>query len=426
MMTNLNGVTYYSPEQPFLDVLKTGNGWVTQTPSIYDTGEEQYLQLDPNGWVTSLAGAGRHKVQFTQVAVLVQRSFPNPYYPRGKYIVLYDGQGTLSYGLDAVKDIGLSAPGRDVLNVANPSDAGFSITISATDPKHAGDYIRNIRVVHATNESALRSGQIFSPTFTRRISPFRGFRFMDWMGTNNSVQQAWGGRPRQSYAFWGQFGVPIEVMVALANQQNADAWFNMPHMATDDYMQQFATLVHSTLNSKLKVYVEYSNETWNYIFSQATWIQSTGSALWNVPVTFEVNRDYYGMRSSQMCELWKNAWGVDRDRVICVLGAQAANTYTATESLACPLWKAGAPCTKYGLSAIAIAPYFGYDVPAAWTAQTDGGLSSLFTEIEQGGLAPGGHPGGMIKQAMEWVVSYKAVANSNRCSSSEFLGQPAA
>ena len=34
-------------------------------------------------------------------------------------------------------------------------------------------------------------------------------------------------------------------MVALCNKINADGWFNMPTLATDDYVTQFATLVHS-------------------------------------------------------------------------------------------------------------------------------------------------------------------------------------
>src|SRR5262249_2109979 len=95
----------------------------------------------------------------------------------------------------------------------------------------------------------------------------------------------------------------------------------------------------------------------------------------------------------------------------CVMASQAANTYTATQSLKCPLWS-GAPCSAHNVNAIAIAPYFGYDVPNTWTTQSDGGLTSLFTEMMQGGLSPGGYSGGMIKQALDWVASYVTVANS--------------
>ena len=406
--TNLAGVNYYSSEQPFLNVFLNASGWITSNAATWDTGEEQYLQLDANGWVTSLAGANGHAVNFTVVSMLLQRNFAAPYYPSGQYVVLYDGSGTLSYSFDAVKNVALSAPGRDVINVT-PSNAGILITISATQ---AGNYIRNIRVVLASDEALLNSGKVFNPTFVQRFGWSGVLRFMDWMNTNGSTQSAWSARPVPSYGYYGlSTGVPVEIMVALANELNAAPWFNMPAMATDDYMTQFASLVHQQLAGSQKVYVEYSNETWNYTFSQASWIQTQGLALWPSANPFTANRSYFGMRVAQMCDDWKAAWGPDANRVVCVLAAQAANTWTATQSLACPLWSGG-PCSAHGIGAIAIAPYFGYDVPDSWTTQSDGGLDSLFTEMTQGGLAPGGYAGGMIKQAIDWVTSYVPVANS--------------
>jgi len=416
---NLNGVNYYTSEQPLLNIFKTG-GWITQTSSTWDTNEETKLALDANGWPTSVTvGSGGQTVTYNQVSALLVRDLGAPYYPSGRYIVLYDGQGTISYRFDAVKNTALSAPGRDVLDVT-PGSGGILITISATDPSHTGNYIRNIRLIKAENEALLNSGEMFNPDFISRISQFRALRFMDWMQTNGSTEgTSWGSRATPNSAFWSAaplnndvttHSVPVEVTVALANKVGADPWFNMPHLANDNYITQFATLVHQQLASGRKVYVEYSNETWNYIFGQTSWIQSQGLALWPSALPFDANRSYYGMRTAQMCDIWKNVWGADASRVVCVLAAQAANTYTATQSLACPLWTAGTPCSNHGFNAIAIAPYFGYDVPSTWTSDPDGGLGKLFTEINQGGLAPGGYAGGMIKEAIDWVTAYKTVA----------------
>jgi len=403
---NLNGVSYYSSEQPFLNIFKTANGWITSTKTTFDTGEEAGLFLDSNGYVTTMSGAHT----YTKIQVLLLHNLPAPYYPGGKYVVLYDGEGTIVYGLNAAKDTAASKPGRDVLNVTTPN--GISIAITATDPNGTGNYIRNIRVVQAAYEATLNSGQIFNPTFISRLAPFGAVRFMDWMSTNNSTQSEWANRPTPSKAFWGgSSGVPVEVMVALANQLDVDAWFNMPHLATDDYVTQFAMFVHAKLKPGLRTYVEYSNETWNYIFGQTTWIQNQGLALWpSAPSPFDANRSYYGMRAGQIMNIWKNAWGADSGRIVGVLAAQAANIYTAKQSLKCPLWS-GAPCARY-FDVIAIAPYFGYNIPNTWTSQPDGGLTSLFTEITQGGLSPGGYPGGMIKQAIDWAASYQSVASS--------------
>src|SRR6185437_16523107 len=54
---NLQAVTYFSSEIPFLNVFKMGSGWMTQSASAWDTGEEKYLQLDANGYPTSLTTA---------------------------------------------------------------------------------------------------------------------------------------------------------------------------------------------------------------------------------------------------------------------------------------------------------------------------------------------------------------------------------
>lgn len=65
--------------------------------------------------------------------------------------------------------------------------------------------------------------------------------------------------PRRSYATT-RGGVPVEVMVGLANRVGAAPWFNMPHTATDDYTTKFAELVRDTLRPDVAVYVEFSNE----------------------------------------------------------------------------------------------------------------------------------------------------------------------
>jgi len=61
-------------------------------------------------------------------------------YPGGKYVVLYEGEGTIEYKFDARKDEAASTSGRDVIDV-NPSDKGIHLIITATDPNNTGNYI---------------------------------------------------------------------------------------------------------------------------------------------------------------------------------------------------------------------------------------------------------------------------------------------
>ena len=123
---NLLQVTYYSAEQPFLNIFKTAavsqatsTGWITHADLTWDTHEEAYLQLDKDGYPRTLKAnvTDPNTPQlFNSVGVLLLRNLPRANagsgssYRPGRYVVLYDGEGALSFGFDArlVK----SSPGR--------------------------------------------------------------------------------------------------------------------------------------------------------------------------------------------------------------------------------------------------------------------------------------------------------------------------
>ena len=402
---NLSGEGYYSSEFPFLDMFKTSWGWQTQNSGGTGTNQEASLVLDANGYVTTLAGlgGGTTKVEAVFATNGVQYGTPVPY-PAGNYVVTYSGAGTMVYGRDAAGGT-FSGTGRDVISISSPSANGISITITATT---VGNYLKNIHVVYAPYEALLNSGAYFNPVFIAKIANFRSIRFENWhalfqqnfLGNNYITTQVnWSDRTLTSSAFWTptQFApvngnsVPAEVMIALCNQIVADCYFNMPDVASSGYVTSFATLAHSTLASGLHAYMEVSDETWNPGLAGGAYtrVRDAGQAMFpSDGNAFNANRSYYGFLTATFCQDWKTAWGADSARVICVIGGQAANTYTATQSLSCPDWS-GAPCTGYGIGAIAIAPYFGYeDMPVSWTNNSDGGLGNLFTEISSGGCLP--------------------------------------
>jgi hypothetical protein len=386
MGMNLGAVSYYATEQPFISSFVTSEGWITHSDATWDTKEEKYLSVDTNGWPMTLNSVNEStKQQFNSLGVLFLLGMPdtaNGNYPAGEYIVLYDGQGTLSYGYDAA--LVRRSPGRDIISVT-PSNRGIDLRIVATDPRHTGNYLRNIRVVTAANEAAAKAGQVFNPAFLKLIQNFRALRFMDWFQTNGSTLSSWADRPIPTYAFFGTSkGVPIEIAVQLANAVSADAWMNIPVMADDNYISQMATLVHSQLGGSQKIYVELSNEVWNSSFSQYKYAVSRGQALWPTRSSsggdYEFNREWYGMRTAQMCDIWRSVWRSD-PRLACVLGAQAASSFSATEALKCPYWTQGAPCSGHAINAVAIAPYMGGALPPDWTSQADGGLANLFQSL---------------------------------------------
>src|SRR5215469_7609544 len=185
---NLMPVNYWSPAQPFLDVFKTSAvsaatpiSWVTHTDSTWNTHEEAYLQLDRDGYPRTLkaSSADPHSPQlFTSVGLLLLRNLPRANagtglsYRPGRYVVLYEGEGTLSYGLDA--KLVSSSPGRDVIDVTTPTwEGGIDLRIVATDPYDTGNHLRNIRVVKAEEEALLKAGQIFRADYLRLLARFR-------------------------------------------------------------------------------------------------------------------------------------------------------------------------------------------------------------------------------------------------------------
>lgn len=400
---NLLSMSYYNDEQPFLNIFKTEavsqatpDGWITHTASTWETHEEAYLQLDANGYPTTLvaSAADPHRPQqFSSVGVLLLRGLGNsdagkglPYRP-GKYVVLYEGQGTLQYGFDA--RLVSSSAGRDVIEVEQPtSGGGIELRITATDPKHTGNYIRNIRVVKSEEEALLKAGELFRPGYLQLLQKFAVIRLMQWLGIDErgGAIEHWSQRSLPSDGGWGsERGVPIEVAVQLCNAVGADCWLNVPHAASDDYIEHMAALVHAQLGPQQKLYIEFSNEVWNSGYRQYGYAVARGRALWSAARAsdYDYNRSWFGMRTAQMCDSWKAIWGVDASRLVCVLGAQAANPYSARQSLECPLWQGAqrAPCARHHIDAVAIAPYFGGGVPTAWLSQPDGGLASLFAAM---------------------------------------------
>src|SRR5581483_8613189 len=125
-------------------------------------------------------------------------------------------------------------------------------------------------------------------------------------------------------------------------------WFCMPHRADDDFVRRFARLVHERLDPGLKVYVEYSNEVWNYQFGQTRYAQEQGTAL---KLGNPENLRYYSQRSVEIFKIWESVFGRTK-RLVRVLAAQAVNPWSSEQVLK---WHDA----YQHADALAIAPYFG-------------------------------------------------------------------
>jgi hypothetical protein len=182
-------------------------------------------------------------------------------------------------------------------------------------------------------------------------------------------------------------------MVALANRVGAHPWFNIPHQADDDYVQNFAQVVKANLDPALGVYVEYSDETWNYIFAQATYVQQQGAAQ-NPPME---RLSFSAWRSRTIGQIFKTALG--QARVVAVLNAQAGWLDTATIPLDYLI--ARYP-NLLGIDAVAIAPYF-YVMPDPTSASiyTSMSMDNFFNQVRST----------VVPAAITSMQQYRALAN---------------
>ena len=243
------------------------------------------------------------------------------------------------------------------------------------------------------------------------------------------INKTWVTRSQPSNAFWDlKDGVPLEVIVALCNQLQANCHLNVPLMYSDSDIAAMAQLIlsgtnmqsgYSGLSPALTASFELSNEVWNGSFVQYDIAASLGGATWPTSAAsggnYAWNRSYFGMRTAQMASALQSAVGTALfARVIPVLGAQAAATSSATSALQTPYWPGG-PAANYPIKAIAIAPYWG-DKPSAsdcsaMTGQKDGGLADFFATLS-GQTGASGHSytsvpaGGYLGAAEGWIKSY--------------------
>ena len=376
MGMNLADIQDYSASLPFVDVFRSARPF------------PEDLDLDEQGWVRSLK-------EGQTAQTYLNWDIPNKY-PGGIYKVLYEGKGEISYGA-AAKAIS-HKPGLDTI-VVNASKGGIQLAITETDPE---DYIRNIRVImpggvcddqplkHVKSKSSCKKSQYvpfgasytknrFNPALLKFMQPFKVLRFMDMMKTNNSKVSSWEDRTPLNAATWSkESGAPVEVMVDLANQMQADPWFNMPHKADDDYIRRFAEYVKENLHPNLKVYIEYSNEVWNSQFEQTQYVNEQGKKLGLDPDLWQGGQRYYSQRAVETFAIWEDVFK-DTDRLVRVLATQAANDYFADFVLS------HNDAYKH-TDALAIAPYFGGYLGLAQANASQESVGTLFAKIRKKAL----------------------------------------
>ena len=390
---NLSGINYYTNNILLKDRMKSASRWMNGWNEDLDLTP---LQMDANGYPTVVPSGW-----FLAVKVNLQgRSSPT------QIVVTYEGNGSLSFtgsGLSApISEDTSSNPRRIVYGFSPPDpwmiDHRLRILSTAAAPNH----IRNIQVHFADEEPQGANPNPWYPNALDRLGDYEVLRFMDLGLINNSTARSWAQRATPQNYSYAEFpkGMPIEIMVDLCNRVGADFWLCLPHEAEETWVREAAALIRQHLDPGRKVFLEWSNETWNPIFLQwkylayvvgqrhginvpypqytpaleDAWRQAIGNAnLWP-----ELDR-VHGELSARAYQWFTEGWGSGWDgRVIRALGTQSGSGRV-------PLHLEGAARIQgWGFDAVAVGAYFAHDLhidihQQGWAgAPTEANLQAAF------------------------------------------------
>ena len=248
---NMDGLADWSRSLPYVNLIRQGR--VFGSPNAPWDGNATF---DPvTGWPTSDFGI-----------VLVTGSADLG----GKYLL--HGKGNASISLTACS-------GYITDQMYDPSTNILTATINI--PQGESQMFLSFR---NTSGPGLQDLAILQPGYNltsksnitnlmlAHLSRFSIIRFMDWTGTNGNFETNWNDTTPVNWPQYAAKHNPWQTIPYLANEINKpiDIWINIPHLSSDDYILNVARIMFSDLNPINKIYVEYSNEVWNWQFPQAT------------------------------------------------------------------------------------------------------------------------------------------------------------
>jgi hypothetical protein len=275
---NIGAISYYNNKFIYSDV---ANAFAGNFGAWDNMSNNAAVALDSTGAPT-VAG---------------QAKFPASY-PAVPMTLSWQGTGTIVPDSKCTAGAITSSGGNNQQTVTCPQ-----VTTPAGDPSFGPPwYYLNatppVTNIHLRLPSSSSNG-MFTTDFINKMQSFSTLRFMDLFNTNFSIFTGsvnpttnWSDRtwPVSGSRYQPQ-GMAYEDVIALANLTGKAIWINIPTLATDDYVCRLARLLHfgepsdksnsscnpsaagsgtvTSLNANITVYVEHSNELWNYAFPGA-------------------------------------------------------------------------------------------------------------------------------------------------------------
>ena len=413
---NVGIVNDWTRTMPFVDLVKQGRKFGSAAAPW-----DMSAPLDPQGWPTG---------DFGVVLMALGQGFAGY---GGTYKMSFNGQASVRLGgRGSIRNQSYDAASNTTTAEIALAEDSPGLMLSFTNTHGS---VRNLRVLQPGY--ALDGTQTFTSAFLEQVRRFRLLRLKDLTRTDGDFSRTgphpareWADRtPPDAVSYASLTGVPWEVCIQLANELHKDIWISVPHMASDDYVRSLASLMKQRLAPDVKLYVEYSNELWNWAFAQTGWNATQAQsevAAGGSPLNYDgsTNQGYLAWRraakrTKEISDIFRSVYGDEGfgNRFRPVLSAQFGQPETLRQGLNFINAVYGPP--ENYLYGAAGAPYFGIDR----SQDTEGNLTSdqILTQLDQAvdRMAPGSN--GEFAQIMEATA---ALTRYNNLSYMAYEGSP--
>ena len=287
----LLGVEFTSVPSATCDVIPASQGgWtVATTPSLLRRDGDRPAAVDADGWPTEDA----YIIPFISTPDAADPTQFVPPETFGAYTLSFKGKASLQLAPQ------INATLSDV--VFNPTTWTTTATLTLSPPvaglgfgfagtqrtagAAVGSGVTRVRLLQPGSPAGCA---MFTPAVVAAVAPFSHARFMTFtsgdyiVGYANAsagvgIEVEWADRTHLTDALWipgsarpRSFGAPWETVVVLSQAASVGVWLNVPAQASDDYVEQLATLLRDGsaatggvgVPTTLPIYVEHANEVW--------------------------------------------------------------------------------------------------------------------------------------------------------------------
>jgi hypothetical protein len=373
---NVHTIEYWDGSRPFMNLIY-GSDWQMQATAGWE--DVPASNLDANGWIRSLP-AGYQAERILSM-------------PASSTDVVCHWQGndnnSMAVAGAVASNFRRTARSNEIrfrYTSTYPNVSAWAFLSYKVDPSN---YVRNIDC----REDSASSNALFDPVLVSTLRGFRVVRFMKWqpaVEANRTITWARRNKPGDG-TYLRNDGVPIEQMMALANQAGADPWFCMPWNADDDYVTRFAAYVRDNLPRGGKVYVEVSNEVWNagYPVMHQARDEGVAEGLDAGQGTYGQAMYRYAEKTRHVMQIWSSVFNGQSERLVRIISGQNVSPFWTRQLM-------GYGKTAQSVDALATAPYWAFH-DADYTGQS---LDEIMNSVLPA----------RVNESLNWAAQQKAIA----------------